>query len=49
MVLVLEPVVRGPEAALLGAKDTVVVTETGCRLVGWWKDWREPYIPIQII
>ena len=23
--------------------------EEGCRLVGWWKDWREPYIPIEII
>jgi Xaa-Pro aminopeptidase len=49
MVLVLAPVVRGPESELLYSKDTVVVTKTGCRLVGWWKDWREPYIPIEII
>lgn len=49
MVLVLAPVVRGPDGTLLYCKDTVVVTKTGCRLVGWWKDWREPYVPIEII
>jgi Xaa-Pro aminopeptidase len=49
MVLVLAPTVRGPEGELLCAKDTVVVTEDGCRLAGWWKDWREPYIPIEVI
>ncbi len=49
MVLVLTPWVRGPDGELLCSKDTVLVTETGCRLVGCWKDWREPYIPIEVI
>jgi len=44
MVLVLDPVVLGPEKEIMMSKDTVVVTEDGCRLVGWYKDWREPYI-----
>ncbi len=43
MVLVLDPVVIGPEGELMSSKDTVVVTGEGCRLVGWYKDWREPY------
>ena len=49
MVLVLAPVVRGPDDELLCSKDTVIITGEGCRIVGWWKDWREPYIPIPII
>lgn len=44
MVLVLDPVVRGPVGEIMRSKDTVVVTETGCQIVGWYKDWREPYI-----
>ncbi len=49
MVLVLAPWVRGPDVELICSKDTVVLTDTGCRLVGCWKDWREPYIPIEVI
>jgi Xaa-Pro dipeptidase len=44
MVLVLDPMIYGPEREILRSKDTVVVTEDGCRVVGWYKDWREPYI-----
>jgi len=44
MVLVVDPVIRGPDGEILRSKDTVVVTGDGCRLVGWYKDWREPYI-----
>lgn len=43
MVLVLDPVVIGPDGELMRSKDTVVVTGEGCRVVGWYKDWREPY------
>ena len=44
MVLVLDPMIYGPEREILRSKDTVVVTEDGCRVVGWYKDWREPYV-----
>jgi len=44
MVLVLDPMIYGPEGEILRLKDTVVVTEDGCKVVGWYKDWREPYI-----
>jgi predicted transcriptional regulator len=26
------------------AKDTFIITEKGNKLVGWYKDWREPFI-----
>jgi len=44
MVLVLDPMIYGPEREILRSKDTVVVTEDGCRVVGWYKNWREPYV-----
>jgi len=49
MVLVLDPVIYGPNKEIVRSKDTVIVTDSGCRIVAWWKDWREPYIPIDII
>lgn len=48
MVLVLEPTVETPEG-ILWSKDTVVVTAEECRIVNWYKDWREPYTPIMSI
>lgn len=44
MALVLDLILLGPEEALVRSKDTVLITETGARTVGWYKDWREPYI-----
>ncbi|MCW4049875.1 MAG: M24 family metallopeptidase [Candidatus Bathyarchaeota archaeon] len=44
MVLVLCPVVKGPDDEFMMAKDTVLVTEEGAEIVGWFKDWREPFI-----
>lgn len=44
MVLVLSPVVIGPRDELMMSRDTVVITESGNRLMGWYKDWREPFI-----
>jgi Xaa-Pro aminopeptidase len=49
MVLVLAPVVETPQNSLLYSKDTILVTPSGCRVLGWYKDWREPYIPIPSI
>jgi Xaa-Pro aminopeptidase len=43
MVVNLNPVVRAPSGELLMGRDTVVVTEDGVRVVGWYKDWREPF------
>lgn len=45
MILVLDPVVRGPENEIMRSKDTLLVTESGCRIMGWYKDWRVPFIP----
>lgn len=44
MVLVLSPVVIGPRGELIMGRDTLVITESGNRLMGWYKDWREPFI-----
>lgn len=43
MVLVLEPKIYGPEGEILFAKDTLVVTSDGCRIIGWYKNWDYPY------
>ena len=45
MILVLDPVVRGPQKEIMRSKDTLLVTESGCRIMGWYKDWQEPFIP----
>jgi Xaa-Pro aminopeptidase len=44
MVLVLDPVIIGPEGEILRSKDTIKVTETGCKILGWYINWRAPYI-----
>lgn len=49
MVLVLDPVVYGPDRVIMRSKDTVLITETGCKIVGWYKDWGEPYLPPHIV
>lgn len=43
MVVVINPTVRGPEDRLVRSYDTVVVGESGCRIIGWYKNWDEPY------
>jgi len=45
MVLVLDPVVYGPQKEIMRSKDTMLITETGCKILGWYKDWRDPFIP----
>lgn len=44
MIIVFSPVIRDAKGNLLMAKDTFVITEEGNKLIGWWKDWREPFI-----
>lgn len=44
MVIVVSPVIKGPCGELLMAKDSFVITRDANRLVGWYKDWREPFI-----
>jgi Xaa-Pro dipeptidase len=44
MVIEFNPVVHGSNGELLMNKDTFIVTEEGNKIVGWWKDWREPFI-----
>jgi len=44
MVIVFIPVVHGANGELLMNKDTFVITEEGNKIIGWWKDWREPFI-----
>jgi len=43
MTIVLDPVIYGPNQEIMRSKDMVIITETGCKVVGWYKDWREPY------
>jgi Xaa-Pro dipeptidase len=44
MVVIFNPVVHGVNEELLMSKDVFVITEDGNRIIGWWKDWREPFI-----
>jgi Xaa-Pro dipeptidase len=44
MTLVIRPVVEGPKGELLWSSDTVVIEDDGPRVVGWYKDWRAPYV-----
>jgi Xaa-Pro dipeptidase len=44
MIIVLSPIVIGPQEELLMGKDTFIITEEGNKLVGWYKDWREPFL-----
>lgn len=44
MVLVLDPIVKNQNGEILRSKDIVVITEDGAKVVGWYKDWREPFI-----
>ena len=44
MIIVISPVIRDAKDNLLMAKDTFLITEEGNTLLGWWKDWREPFI-----
>lgn len=44
MVLIIDPAVRGPANEVLRSADTVIVTDMGCEVVGWFKDWDEPYV-----
>lgn len=44
MALVIRPVVEGPKGELLWCNDTVILEDGGPRVVGWYKDWRAPYV-----
>jgi Xaa-Pro dipeptidase len=44
MILVIDPIVQGPNDEIMRSKDTVLVTETGCKILGWYINWRAPYI-----
>jgi D-alanyl-D-alanine dipeptidase len=44
MILVIDPIIQGPQREIMRSKDTVLVTQDGCKLLGWYKDWREPHI-----
>jgi Xaa-Pro aminopeptidase len=44
MVIVFTPIVYGTNGELLMSNDTFQVTEEGNKIIGRWKDWREPFI-----
>jgi Xaa-Pro aminopeptidase len=44
MALVVRPVIEGPRGELLWSSDTIFIEEDGPLIVGWYKDWRAPYI-----
>ena len=49
MVLVIDPILTAPGGEIIRSKDTVIITSDGCKVVNWWKDWREPYLPIPFL
>jgi Xaa-Pro aminopeptidase len=44
MVILLRLVIKGPRDELMMNNDTIIVTEEGSKIVGWYKDWRRPFI-----
>jgi len=44
MTIVFSPVIKDGNDNLLMSRDTFIITEEGNKLIGWWKDWREPFI-----
>jgi Xaa-Pro dipeptidase len=44
MIVVFTPAIRDAKDNLLLGYDTFLITEEGNKIVGWWKDWREPFI-----
>jgi Xaa-Pro aminopeptidase len=44
MIVVFSPAIRDEDDTLLMNLDTFLITEEGNRIIGWWKDWREPFI-----
>jgi Xaa-Pro dipeptidase len=44
MILVIDPIVHGPDGEIMRSKDTVIVTDKGCKILGWYINWRAPYI-----
>ncbi|TRO51035.1 M24 family metallopeptidase [Candidatus Bathyarchaeota archaeon] len=44
MVVIFTPVIHGAGGELLMNNDVFVITEDGNKIIGWWKDWREPFI-----
>jgi len=48
MVLVLDPVISAADGIYRSA-NTIIVGKNGTEVVGWYKDWREPYTPIMSI
>jgi len=46
MVLVLAIYTFGPKRELLCSKDTYEITEDGCRLLSWYKNWDNLYVVI---
>ncbi len=44
MIIAFSPAIRDAKDNLLMNMDTFLITEDGNKIVGWWKDWREPFI-----
>jgi Xaa-Pro aminopeptidase len=44
MILLLRLVIKGPNDELIMNNDTIIVTDEGSKIVGWYKDWRRPFI-----
>jgi Xaa-Pro aminopeptidase len=44
MIMILTPIVKGPNEELMMGKDTIIVKENGAKTVGWYLDWRVPFI-----
>ena len=49
MIIVLDPVVYGSRKEIMRSKDTVLITDSGCKILGWYKDWRTPFIPARVL
>lgn len=48
MVITLDPVVYGPNREILRSKDTILINDEGCRILGRYIDWGRPHVPTHL-
>jgi methionine aminopeptidase len=48
MVIALDPVIYGHDREILRSKDTILITDKGCRILGRYIDWDRPHVPTHL-
>jgi Xaa-Pro dipeptidase len=48
MVVVLDPVVKAPKGEIIRSKDTLLIGDQGCDVLGQYVNWDEPHLPAHL-